>query len=67
MIKEETFSCVFCGSDQLFKTEEEDIVKCNNCSNLNIYSDLKTLKANEVLNSTVSELEVLLKKIKFKN
>lgn len=31
-----------------------------------IYSDLKKIKTNEVLNSTVSELEILLKKIRFK-
>ena len=37
--------CIFCGSTQFevpenYEPKEDDNLKCNNCGNINIYSDL---------------------------
>jgi len=54
--------CIFCGATQFevpenYEPKEDDNLKCNNCGNLNIYSDLKELCIQEGKSFLENELK----------
>ncbi|MDK2065430.1 hypothetical protein PT447_10880 [Aliarcobacter butzleri] len=65
--------CIFCGSTQFeipedYEPKEDDNLKCSNCGNLNIYSDLKEICIQEgkafLENELKKELEKSFKGLK---
>lgn len=61
--------CIFCGSTQFevpedYEPKEDDNLKCINCGNLNIYSDLKEICIQEGKAFLKKELEKSFKGLK---